>query len=393
MTFSASNYGVAGEWRFFLAGIGGATPDGQVTFTAVKPSTGVPGSGTVAVVVTPGTTVNATVRVMLNEGPTAQPWCPPGLSSVSKLGVVSAGKNLIQLDELTINPAGATIGDDGGSLDFPATTGINETFFREIYLPDGTYAFSVDGPPGTYARIGENAGNASPTIVFNSTGEYKKLYVRTPANDTPFTVKLMLELGPSATSYEPPAVTTTPIDLSGRQLRSLPNGTRDVLTVDGSGAVAMEQAVGCFSATTSTQWTQQAANLYYAVLGQRGVGSTYNIASDLLPSGEGANPWIGEMGVALGSDGLFVYARVPSAVSTAEQMRDFAAGHHFIYPLATPQTIHLSPITPPILRSPTFNVWAASDVPCDIEVDYDRDANIVINDLTARIAALEVANV
>ena len=48
---------------------------------------------TCGVILQPGYS-QGTYHVMLNEGPTAEPWCPPGLTSVSELGVVSAGKNL-----------------------------------------------------------------------------------------------------------------------------------------------------------------------------------------------------------------------------------------------------------------------------------------------------------
>lgn len=378
VTFSASNYGVAGKWRFVLTGIGGATPDSQATFTAAKPSTG--NAGKVSVIVTPGTTVNATVRVMLNEGSSAQPWCPPGLSSVSELGVACAGKNLIQLDGLTINPAGATIGDDGGSLDFPATTGINETFFREIYLPEGTYAFSVDGPPGTYARVGENADNGSPTIVFNSTGEYKKLYVRTPANDTPFTVKLMLELGSTATAYEPPHVTTAPIDLSGHELRSLPDGTRDVLSVDGSGAVSVEQAVAEVVLDGSQTIQKQVPDTdrydYFIMPELPVMGLNANDDStmrcDRLPVAKNRSTIssAGKYGVSHGySDENYIYFNVPAKENTIESVKAWLAAHPVtvVYQIKNQQTVPLDPITPPSIPAADASLWAASDVPCDIE--------------------------
>ena len=340
-------------------------------------------------VVISDTAVSGTYRVMLNEGGEPQPWCPPGLSSVSELGLVSAGKNLLKINSdlqtKTMNGVTFTPNEDGTVTVNGTATDTSDYYLlgtawtnrADNYLPGQEmvfssnaraklYGFDSSGSTCFYAIL--NGGNQiiSAEQIIKAEKIVCYLSYASGQGETNKKVYAQLELGSTATAYEPPGV-ATPIDLSGHQLRSLPDGTRDVLTVDGSGAVSVEQAVGCLSATASTQWMQQAPTLYWAALGQRGVASTHNVASDLLPSGEGANPWEAEVGVALGSDGSAVYARVPSAVETTEQMRDFAAGHCFTYPLATPQTAPLDPITPPTIPAADATLWAASDVPCDIE--------------------------
>ena len=423
VTFSASNYGVAGEWRFVLSGIGGATPTGQATFTAAK---GSPWPGTVAVVVTPGTTVNATVRVMLNEGSEAQPWCPPGLSSVSELSVVSAGKNLsgskfnnLVNDGVSFSPvSNSEIRISGtGTGNYPQATGT---------------AFKLG--PGEYTIRHENISGAS-------NNEYVILYIRNQGadqiastkrnNPATFTVdeflatrsffivvvaegngashnttlRWQLELGPSATAYEPPAVTTTPVDLSGHQLRSLPDGTRDVLTVDGSGAVEVEQAVGCVtydgsSDETGSIYEDQYGHFFHLTLpgnigGDNPGFDTGVILCDALPV-HSTSVGSSKTGIWFSRDYRYVvYVKPPVELASFEDFRSWLAQHPVtvIYPVATQQTTPLDPIAPPSIPAADATLWAASDVPCELEVDYDRDANIVINDLTARIAALEVANV
>lgn len=48
-----------------------------------------------AVVVSSGVTVDATIRIMLNEGDAPAPWSPPGLASVESVEVVACGGNLL----------------------------------------------------------------------------------------------------------------------------------------------------------------------------------------------------------------------------------------------------------------------------------------------------------
>ena len=213
-----------------------------------------------------GTTVNDTVRVMLNEGGTAQPWCPPGLTSVSELSI----------------KAGASEGD-----------------------PDASEAA---------------------------------------------------------------------IDLSGHQLRSLPDGTRDVLTVDGSGAVVVERACAesVLDGSSDENWVMSGVseNQYRFALN----GSVPGVINDTLGTDEYLcdrlpkyiNDWT-ENNVLI--NGIYQVFITREGVTTVEELRAWLASDPvtLVYPLATPQTVPLDPITPPSIPAADATLWAASDVPCDLE--------------------------
>lgn len=61
---------------------------------------------------------------------------------------------------------------------------------------------------------------------------------------------IQLELGSEATEYEPYVSTTALIPMQGYELRSLPDGTRDELTISPDGHVTMTQRVGVSERTT-----------------------------------------------------------------------------------------------------------------------------------------------
>ena len=213
-----------------------------------------------------GNTFSGTYRVMLNEGSTAQPWCPPGLTSVSELSI----------------KAGASEGD--------------------------------------------------------------------------------------------PDASTAAIDLSGHKLRSLPDGTRDVLTVDGSGAVAVEQAVKCLAidgtnvkAAYKNNFQFSLNELYKSIpVSDTGVAEIF---CDSLPVVSAADIWNGSsIGIGVNSSGTIAFAP-PGNLSTIEEANAWLAQHPVtvIYPVATTTTVPLDPITPPTVPAADATLWAASDVPCDLE--------------------------
>ena len=59
---------------------------------------------------------------------------------------------------------------------------------------------------------------------------------------------------------------------------------------------------------------------------------------------------------------------------------------------ASGEPTQLDPIEPPVLPSPTFNVYTDSVAPPTVNVTYEQDVNIVIANLEAKIAALQVAD-
>ena len=126
--------------------------------------------------------------------------------------------------------------------------------------------------------------------------------------------------------------------------------------------------------------------------------STSKQRSDFAPVGN-PDTLRGYPEVGVYTQGMITRLRGGTGVSEAsstEQNTKFktmlgSATWHHLYELAEPQTIALPSVTLPTLPSPNITVYHDSDVPSDITVEYVQDINIVLDNLNAKIAALNIA--
>lgn len=158
-----------------------------------------------------------------------------------------------------------------------------------------------------------------------------------------------------------------------------------MLTVDGSGAVSVEQAVAevVLDGSQSIYSVLSIASLFYVALDFRVDRSRApHAACDRLPvtfspqGGEtGINAAIdaaGGVGVCVydgyNVSGDWLYFKLPGCSDIA-QCKSWLSSNPatVVLPLATPQTLALGPITPPTVPAADAALWAASDVPCDLE--------------------------
>lgn len=214
-------------------------------------------------------TVSGTYRIMLNEGTEAQPWCAPGLNSVENVTVWQSGKNLlsIPIGNLPRYTNGITFSDNGdGGIKVVGTA--TDSAYMNFYTSDIPHNELVL-PPGTYTTSLSDANNlvnlnTGAFIYPQSSGSYEtirgkpgtftlgitrsmRIFLSVATGVTVNTVVYpQLEVGNTATSFEPPSVTSTPIDLLGNKVSSLPDGTRDELTVDAGGNVVLRKNVRNF---------------------------------------------------------------------------------------------------------------------------------------------------
>ena len=333
------------------------------------------------------TTVSGTYRVMLNEGSTAQLWCPPGLNSVDELSVVCAGKNLI-------NTNGASVVSSGPyGIDLPNTV-----------LQPGTYRItrpaSVEGIVSIYpaydtSYVVSPVGTPGSTFTVNSPVDGIAIRSADANVVTMDNVGLFqLELGSTATDYEPPQVTTTPIDHDGHSLCSLPDGTCDELTIDATGAVMLTKRVGAatYDGSPDEAWD------YSTNPNRLGFGAGAPGSANIVGSGNALCDTLPVRQV-VSTPAIMPYTtghvdlRNDAAITDVESGRSWLASNPttLLYPLATPQTIPLTSVTLPTLPSPNITVYHDSDVPSDITVEYVQDINIVLDSLNAKIAALNIA--
>ena len=190
-----------------------------------------------------------------------------------------------------------------------------------------------------------------------------------------------LELGSTATDYEPPNITTTTIDLQGNTLNALPDGTRDELRIDGTGAVTLVQRVGVATAPTAASawiWDSAPARAYFGIENvTTEIANAGNGMCDKLPmrpsSADSSYPVYSLAGGVL----QLAYARHPSITSTAAAAT-VAGGATYLYPLAAPQEVELPGVSMPSFPADPCTLFAASNVPCAVQVDYPATSSLTV---------------
>ena len=331
-----------------------------------------------------GTTVSGTYRIMLNEGSTAQPWCPPGLNSVGDDGsvmIVTAGKNLADIVGSRLSSAIAMPVKAGQRLvaslttDQPITDANNQT----IYIHDGVTGEYLNAMMHFSAT---DTGRLQSNVwTCQESNMYKFIMYKGEGGIT----DIQLERGSTATAYEPPAVTTTPIDLQGHTLNALPDGTRDELHIDGGGNVVLEKRCGVATAPENAgDWAWEIERGSFALPAASRNKGTLDQAKELFCDKLPPAAHIGETNYAVTVIGRgYAYSSAITSVATAATV---AGGATYIYPLAKPQTISLGTITPPTMAAPNVTAYVADDTPAEMELDYVRDINIVVDRLEKKVA-------
>lgn len=311
-----------------------------------------------------GQAASGTYRVMLNEGSEAQPWCPPGLSSVSELAVVSAGKNLAAKSSFD----GTTKIDCHVEADIPITVSFDAQAAKNyrIYFHDEQGIFSGLNAINITA---DAPGRVSQTITLTYDSVFVRSYIENGKDEI---ANLMIEYGSTATAYEPPAV-TTPVDLSGHQLRSLPDGTRDVLTVDGSGAVSVEENAMLVSLDGSSDeaWKYDNGGVYaYIVIsGRKPVAQTEENTFANLPIYATSAEFLASNTACLYISPTYFNVRSPEGFKSVQDAREWLFDNPVTAVLMRdkPAITQLDPIAPPSIPAADATLWAASDVPCELE--------------------------
>ena len=364
-----------------------------------------------------------TYHVMLNEGATAEPWCPPGLNGVDDGGsveIVTAGKNLLARlgPELPYTTAGITFSDNGDGgirISGTASSVAYYNFFNTINqraprITSGTYVASLVGDIENSVNLtvgyfyDEVGGSYTPWLVTSLTGVsntgsidrlvYIRAFLSVVSGMTVDTVVYpQLELGSTATDYEPPNITTTSIDLQGHTLNALPDGTRDELHIDGGGNVVLEKRTQTVQLDGDADWERfESPFIGYHTdwqnFGGSPTGMTINAYADKLPLSQTVRNGL----YSANPNGIHAYIRDPTFASDAAGVKTWMGANKpiAIFPLLETQTIDLGTITPPTMAAPNVTAYVADDTPAEIELDYVRDINVVVDRLEKKVAGLAV---
>ena len=345
-----------------------------------------------------GTKFSGTYRVMLREATEDEisqnkvldtMWCPPGLSSIDNVEVVTAGKNLWGNPSGTNGGVTATANYDG-TITVGGTNASQSTIYvmSSGYILDvkegETFTLSCEGIAGSsgygFMAVGYNDQDVqtpedralahvhgtrlqqSFTIPSGTTKLQARLVVQARVTVSG-TYKVMLNRGETVDEWEPSAVTSTPIDLQGHTLNALPDGTRDELHIDGGGNVVLEKRVGSVDNTNSFEAYGAippcfgCSDASYAM-----AGNGRNVLANGLKFvlGGGTRQWPNyAVGLASNVGITRVYVKGAEDDATASDLKDTMESVNalVLYPLAEPQTIDLGKVYLSPVSSGQLNVW------------------------------------
>ena len=359
-----------------------------------------------------GVSVDTLVKPQLERGSVATPYVPYGY-----VGLEAQGKNLLVRftngDKKTVTSNGVTftVNNDGSITAngkasggnavyyFMQTTDYAPTFFREHLgetvtisgCPNGgstnTYWITLQGP--VTGGIGVvDFGDSATTPIQNTSGiiqAYIGIKDGYTANNLTFYPQI--EVGDKATEYEPYYHSTTPIPLPGRGwVAGLPDGTSDILTLNGAGKVTWEEKTNEVVLDGSSTWTQGGDGAGFLFLksgsGSLNLNSVYgwdtnnsNFYSDKLRPVDNVAEWRSILSSGfIGSISKALNIHVPADIGTPSSWAEFLQSNPMtiLYPLATPVTEEAG-----YVEMPEIPVGAELRIPelDDLGVKYCVDAS------------------
>ena len=355
------------------------------------------------VIVEEGVTVNASFRVMLVEG-TEVPDCftpPASITSVQAGNLVMAGKNLLASNFGHLAYRSGTY----AQADMPAPSSLSG---RKVAVSVYVNGEDVTEEPNWALYIGASIDAITATSALTLLPTKKngtvgnilddtiiRFYVNNVFWPTDCEIAVQLELGSTATAYEPPNVTQTP--LPEVELRSLPSGTCDELVIHADGTCEVERNTGIWTFTGSENWAQDPAigGIEIPYFGCTFSGTSENVprinwggCNDRLPV-ENPYTYSGDCFYIFANGSGYIARIRKSGCNDVASIKEWLASNnvHAVYG-AVDTTEPQSSVTLPVLPAPTFNAYSDADIPSDTSVNYARDINIVLSNLEAVQTAL-----
>ena len=348
-----------------------------------------------------GQTIDTTFYPCIYAGSTVCPYVP-----YDHVGLWAKGRNLF--DASLLSESYYSVASDG-KVTVLATDGAIWTQVAATPLTAGTYAISrsnasgrlmgqvIDASGEALTWVSMEDGVASTTFTAPASTASIRIKVGTGASSYPFTTTVQLEHGTTAHVYEPYKESVTALPLDGHTLRSLPDGTRDEVTVDQYGHVTLVQRTGSVSADTLASASKTIVELadvvrisYGNVLnGKPSRGYQGN------PAGSGwcnVAPYVNnytQNAVHAYAHNAYVYVFAPKADKStwdATTATEWTSEHatELVYALATPITHDLGTIDPTALVGPDMTAQAVPMAP--FALTYERDMNATLARLEAAIA-------
>ena len=334
------------------------------------------------------------------QEPAPSPENPQEITNLNKAEIVVTGRNLAKQSTTSVNAINRyssclfieadLMPSTNYVLSFNDVVGngyyINEALFSNFH------AFTT--------KSGRNVVKLSTKANISKTNisQYISLGWLILKNDknqdkAPAFADVQIELGDTATAYEPHQSKATPIDLKGNVLCSLPNGVKDEVVIDSEGNVSLIKRVTKIQSDKLAELVNKVypadenGNLPY-------VTANFNDDNDFRTNEVRCNVRLTgnlkkDKSVYATWNALVVVDTRFTDVETAKQILKSENGIYYYE--ATPQTIPLGKVELPALPEATSNVWNDGNIPANVYINYLKDVNIAYTDLENQIKQITAA--
>ena len=274
-----------------------------------------------------------------------------------------------------------------------------------ITLEPGTYTLSGNAPTGVTLLMSKSDGSGDLSGTFTLSVQTDAFFKATVLNGTALgtiTIYAQLQRGSTAKPYVPYGCiglecggTKTAIDLQGNVLASLPDGTKDELTIDGTGAVTLVKRVGVVDLGT-LDYSKSTAGTYARFISSQIASlvkppTSSSTVSSVLSTGFRAESF--DNAYAATSDNLIAITGadkssagnlnvVCGSYSDAAAFKNAMSGVKLYYGLKTPTTTTLTNIAMPttyangtvsITAAVTPTITAEWELAQHVNLDYPHD--------------------
>jgi hypothetical protein len=323
-----------------------------------------------------GTNVRGDAVLQLELGSTPTPYVPYG-----HVGLEVQGRNLVTIDNAVLNDGGSYIAAGvtftrannvvtvagTSSAVYPQSRLVAASHWLEVgetytlsvetgELPSGGYLYAVvyesDSSSASNPRHLASSRNSNQ-VTFTVTKPYTYINIVAEGNGVVWSgseARVQVERGSTATEYEPYHHTVTPIPC---ELRSLPDGTHDTLSVDGAGHVVVERKTGkvVLTGETGETWYYESVHGGFRLHSMTSeFAALENNSVNLYSSHFIPSAWSnrGTNGIIAFSSHKPVFCYTSITQDTASWLTWIAENNvEVVYPLATPTTEDLGYISMP----------------------------------------------